>query len=82
MGRLIGRFLISSDFLNDVNSRMKQLRKWIYQLLKGLKYMHGQNYVHRDLKPSNIFLDNFGDIAIGDFGVGRVTSDFERAFEP
>lgn len=58
------------------NMRMKQLRKWIYQILKGLKYMHQKNYVHRDLKPSNIFLDNFGDIAIGDFGVGRVISNF------
>jgi len=43
----------------------------IYQLLKGLKYMHSAELIHRDLKPSNILINSDCHIKIGDFGLAR-----------
>ncbi|XP_071989407.1 mitogen-activated protein kinase 4 [Engystomops pustulosus] len=46
---------------------------FIYQLLRGLKYIHSANVLHRDLKPANIFI-NTEDLVlkIGDFGLARI----------
>ena len=47
----------------------------MYQLLRGLKYIHSANVLHRDLKPSNILLNANGDLKICDLGLARVASD-------
>ncbi|XP_018416509.1 PREDICTED: mitogen-activated protein kinase 4 [Nanorana parkeri] len=46
---------------------------FMYQLLRGLKYIHSANVLHRDLKPANIFI-NTEDLVlkIGDFGLARI----------
>ncbi len=39
----------------------------IKQIIKGLQYMHNQNFIHRDIKPSNIIIVN--NVAkLADFG--------------
>jgi len=43
----------------------------IYQLLKGLKYMHSAGLIHRDLKPSNILINSDCQIKLADFGLAR-----------
>ncbi|XP_057450001.1 mitogen-activated protein kinase 4-like isoform X2 [Lotus japonicus] len=48
---------------------------FLYQLLRGLKYVHSTNVLHRDLKPSNILLNGNCDLKIGDFGLARTTSE-------
>ncbi|KAI3468696.1 hypothetical protein Pfo_025359 [Paulownia fortunei] len=48
---------------------------FLYQLLRGLKYVHSANVLHRDLKPSNLFLNANCDLKIGDFGLARTTSE-------
>ncbi|CAA0812141.1 Mitogen-activated protein kinase 4 [Striga hermonthica] len=48
---------------------------FIYQLLRGLKYIHSAKVLHRDLKPSNLFLNANCDLKIGDFGLARTTSE-------
>lgn len=47
----------------------------MYQLLRGLKYVHSANVLHRDLKPSNLFLNANCDLKLGDFGLARTTSE-------
>jgi len=41
----------------------------MYQLLRGLKYIHSAGIIHRDLKPSNILLSSDCDVQICDFGL-------------
>jgi len=48
---------------------------FLYQLLRGLKYVHSANVLHRDLKPSNLLLNANCDLKIADFGLARTTSE-------
>lgn len=45
---------------------------WFAQVLLALKFIHRFNILHRDLKTSNIFLQENGELKIGDFGIARV----------
>lgn len=51
------------------------LQYFLYQLLRGLKYVHSAKVLHRDLKPSNLLLNANCDLKIGDFGLARTTSE-------
>lgn len=45
----------------------------LYQLLRGVKYVHSSNVIHRDIKPSNVLVDpETLLLKIGDFGQTRV----------
>lgn len=46
-------------------------RFFIFQLLKGLKYLHSANVLHRDLKPGNLLVNANCDLKICDFGLAR-----------
>ena len=35
---------------------------FLYQLLRGLKYIHSAGILHRDLKPSNLLLNEDCDL--------------------
>ncbi|KAL8146216.1 mitogen-activated protein kinase 3-like [Apium graveolens] len=50
---------------------------FLYQLLRGLKYIHSANIIHRDLKPSNLLLNSNCDLKICDFGLARPNTDDE-----
>ncbi|KAL5052945.1 hypothetical protein RYX36_033627 [Vicia faba] len=53
----------------------KHCQYFLYQLLRGLKYVHSVNVLHRDLKPSNLLVNTNCDLKIGDFGLARTTSE-------
>ncbi|KAK0425093.1 hypothetical protein QR680_009024 [Steinernema hermaphroditum] len=46
-------------------------RKYTFQILQGLAYLHHHEIVHRDLKSANILRDCDGNVKIGDFGSGK-----------
>ena len=53
-------------------------RSVIYQVLKGMEYLHSKNIVHRDLKLENILLSDKSASAvvkIADFGLARFFAD-------
>ena len=41
------------------------------QICKALEYCQQNNIIHRDIKPGNIFVTNFGEYKLGDFGISR-----------
>uniref|UniRef100_A0A7N8YMG7 mitogen-activated protein kinase n=1 Tax=Mastacembelus armatus TaxID=205130 RepID=A0A7N8YMG7_9TELE len=47
----------------------------IYQILRGLKYIHSADIIHRDLKPSNLAVNEDCELKILDFGLARHTDD-------
>lgn len=49
-------------------------KKYMKELLMGLKYMHDRNIAHRDLKPANALVDKNGTLKLTDFGLTRSIS--------
>ncbi len=45
--------------------------KMASHILTALEFCHDQNIMHRDIKPANIFISEFGEYKLGDFGVSR-----------
>ena len=48
-----------------------QIIKLGRDICRALAICHEKNIIHRDIKPDNIFLNDFGDWKIGDFGLAR-----------
>lgn len=44
---------------------------FVYQMLRGLKYLHSAKVAHRDLKPANLVTNISCDLRICDFGLAR-----------
>jgi len=45
---------------------------FLYQILRGMKYVHSAQVIHRDLKPRNLLVNSSCDLKICDFGLARV----------
>ena len=57
------------------------LQYFLYQLLRGLKYIHSANVLHRDLKPNNLLVSEDCDLKIADFGLARTFSESDLMTE-
>ena len=44
------------------------LQLFLYQLLRGLSYIHQRYILHRDLKPQNLLISDTGELKLADFG--------------
>ncbi|XP_052836901.1 putative mitogen-activated protein kinase 14C [Drosophila gunungcola] len=51
------------------------IRYILYQILRGLKYIHSAGVLHRDLKPGNIAVNQNMEVRILDFGLARLSAD-------
>lgn len=70
--------LIRMELLTDLPSfirhnglTQRDVLKLAVDLCSALEVCHKQKIIHRDIKPDNIFIDQFGNFKLGDFGVAR-----------
>ncbi|XP_048408796.1 mitogen-activated protein kinase 14 isoform X2 [Stegostoma tigrinum] len=75
-------YLVTSLMGADLNNIVKcqkltddHVQFLIYQILRGLKYIHSAGIIHRDLKPSNLAVNEDCELKILDFGLARHTDD-------
>ncbi|KAI9003682.1 kinase-like domain-containing protein [Gaertneriomyces semiglobifer] len=53
---------------------------FVYQICRGLKFIHSANVLHRDLKPGNLLVNADCELKICDFGLARGLSDTQQGF--
>ena len=69
---------------NKFDFTERRAAELIYQLAKGLKYLHKYGIIHRDLKPDNIMLteaSDKGNIKIMDFGLSKILGKKEKSVD-
>ncbi|KAJ3109407.1 Mitogen-activated protein kinase [Phlyctochytrium planicorne] len=52
---------------------------FMYQICRGLKFIHSANVLHRDLKPGNLLVNADCELKICDFGLARGLSESNDA---
>ena len=65
------KIIYSKNELTD-----EHIQYFLYQILKGMKYIHSSNVIHRDLKPSNLLLNSNCDLKVSK----RKTHHHEQAW--
>uniref|UniRef100_A0A672F9I8 mitogen-activated protein kinase n=1 Tax=Salarias fasciatus TaxID=181472 RepID=A0A672F9I8_SALFA len=65
MGTDLGRLMKLQRLTED------RVQFLVYQMLRGLKYIHSAGIIHRDLKPGNLAVNPDCELKILDFGLAR-----------
>ena len=73
---LIVEYVPGGDLFKEIQRRKatnspwseQEIMKCLYALVHALEYAQSRGVVHRDIKPQNIFLQEDGQVKIGDFG--------------
>ena len=72
---LIMEYCPNGDLFEYLTARgaicLATTRSFLYQLFKGIAYLHERKLAHRDLKLENIFLDGQYRLKIGDLGLAK-----------
>ena len=53
---------------------------FLFQLLRGLSYIHQRYILHRDLKPQNLLISDTGELKLADFG--RKAVNYQSILSP
>jgi len=55
------------------------VRKFGYEILEGLSYLHANGTVFADLKPQNILLNEYCNLKLCDFGLAKKINEIKNA---
>ena len=58
------------DFLSEEEARF-----YIAEIILGVESLHKNKCIHRDIKPENIFIDKYGHLKLGDFGLSIISNN-------
>ncbi|CAI2729036.1 unnamed protein product [Schistosoma spindalis] len=58
---------------------LDHVKIFVYQILRGLKYLHSARIIHRDIKPGNMLVNSNCLLKICDFGLARIDDPFGEA---
>ena len=59
--------LLGADLHHVIASQplsITHIQWFLYQMLRGIKYVHSANVIHRDLKPSNVLVNENCDLKV------------------
>ena len=67
---------LEKTVLEDIESSpnglpLETIKSYMYQMFKGLNFLHSKGIIHRDIKPENLLVDSSGVLKLCDFGFAR-----------
>eukprot|EP00672_Neobodo_designis_P025138 CAMPEP_0174851768 /NCGR_PEP_ID=MMETSP1114-20130205/23824_1 /TAXON_ID=312471 /ORGANISM="Neobodo designis, Strain CCAP 1951/1" /LENGTH=376 /DNA_ID=CAMNT_0016086323 /DNA_START=188 /DNA_END=1318 /DNA_ORIENTATION=+ len=79
-------YIVSELFDTDLSTVLRSKQKisddhakyFVYQVLRGLKYLHTAKIMHRDLKPGNLLVNINCDLKVCDYGLSRPFDDADE----
>ena len=69
MALLAGRSL--RTIVRTTQVPMGRMLGWFSQVCNGLAFAHDQGVIHRDIKPAHIFVGDFGQVVLTDWGLAK-----------
>lgn len=78
---MVEEYATNGDLLRLIKSKKRidelEGRLLFRQFVEGLRYLESMRILHRDIKCENLFLDEYNNLKIGDFGFARFLQEGE-----
>ncbi|KAJ5173156.1 Cyclin-dependent kinase 1 [Penicillium capsulatum] len=66
-----GKALPDGMLMSNLGLDDNMVKKFMAQLVEGIRYCHSHRILHRDLKPQNLLINREGNLKLADFGLAR-----------